>query len=32
MEVERMNNGIPLVKAVVEDLKGLAEKFALPFS
>jgi LDH2 family malate/lactate/ureidoglycolate dehydrogenase len=31
MEAERMNSGIPLVNAVVEDLKVLAERFSLPF-
>ncbi len=29
MEVERMQNGIPVVDAVVKDLKSLAEKFAV---
>jgi LDH2 family malate/lactate/ureidoglycolate dehydrogenase len=31
MEAERMNSGIPLVNAVLEDLKVLAERFSLPF-
>jgi LDH2 family malate/lactate/ureidoglycolate dehydrogenase len=31
MEAERMNSGIPLVNAVMEDLKVLAERFSLPF-
>ena len=29
MERERMKNGIPLVEAVVQDLEGLAHKFAM---
>jgi len=32
MEAERMKSGIPLVNSVVDDLKGLAAKFELPFS
>jgi LDH2 family malate/lactate/ureidoglycolate dehydrogenase len=32
MEAERLLQGIPIVNAVVEDLKGLAAKFSLPFS
>ena len=31
MEVERMKNGIPLLDAVVEDLKGLGHKFEVIF-
>lgn len=31
MEADRMINGIPLVDAVVEDLKKMGEKFSLPF-
>lgn len=31
MEADRMNNGIPLVDAVVEDLKKTGEKFSLSF-
>ena len=31
MEMERMRNGIPLLPAVVEDLKGLAGKFNVNF-
>jgi L-2-hydroxycarboxylate dehydrogenase (NAD+) len=31
MEVERMKNGIPLLKPVIEDLKYLAEKFNVRF-
>jgi L-2-hydroxycarboxylate dehydrogenase (NAD+) len=31
MELERKANGIPLVDAVVEDLKNLAEKLQVPF-
>ncbi len=31
-EANRMRNGIPLVNAVVDDLKLLAAKFSLPFS
>ena len=31
MEEERMKNGIPLLKPVVEDLKFLAEKLNLEF-
>jgi len=31
MEAERSMNGIPLVKPVVEDLKGLAAKLEIPF-
>jgi LDH2 family malate/lactate/ureidoglycolate dehydrogenase len=31
MEAERRANGIPLLSAVVNDLKGLAEKFGVPF-
>ena len=30
MELERMQHGIPLVPAVIDDLKSLAERFALP--
>ena len=29
METERMKNGIPLLKPVVEDLKYLGEKFGI---
>jgi L-2-hydroxycarboxylate dehydrogenase (NAD+) len=29
MELERMKNGIPLLKPVVEDLKFLGEKFGV---
>jgi hypothetical protein len=29
MEKDRMKNGIPLLKPVVEDLKFLGEKFAI---
>ncbi|WP_462255173.1 Ldh family oxidoreductase [Ferruginibacter sp.] len=32
MEAVRMKDGIPLVNAVVEDLKVLGEKFSLPFA
>jgi L-2-hydroxycarboxylate dehydrogenase (NAD+) len=32
MEVIRMKDGIPLVNAVVEDLKVLGEKFSLQFA
>ena len=32
MEVERMKNGIPLLKPVVEDLKFLGEKFGVDLS
>ena len=32
MEVIRMKEGVPLVSAVVEDLRRLGEKFSLPFS
>ncbi len=31
MEAERVHHGIPLVKSVAEDLKGLAEKLGLSF-
>ena len=31
METERMKNGIPLLKPVVEDLKYLGEKFDVTF-
>src|SRR6187455_612455 len=31
MEIERMKNGIPLLKPVVEDLKFLGEKFGVEF-
>ena len=31
MEADRMINGIPLVNAVVEDLKKMGEKFSLSF-
>ena len=31
METERMINGIPLLKPVIEDLKFLAEKFKVDF-
>src|SRR6187549_1685376 len=31
MEIERMKNGIPLLKPVVEDLKFLGEKFGVNF-
>ena len=31
MEVERMNNGIPLLPAVVADLKALSNKFKVDF-
>ena len=31
MEVERMQNGIPLLPAVVEDLKALSDKFEVAF-
>ncbi len=31
-EIERMNNGIPLLDAVFEDLQKIAEKFNLSFS
>jgi L-2-hydroxycarboxylate dehydrogenase (NAD+) len=31
MELERKQNGIPLLKPVIEDLKFLAEKFGVPF-
>jgi L-2-hydroxycarboxylate dehydrogenase (NAD+) len=31
MEVERMKNGIPLLPAVVEDLKALSDKFEVVF-
>jgi LDH2 family malate/lactate/ureidoglycolate dehydrogenase len=31
MEVGRMQNGIPLLPAVVEDLKALSEKFEVVF-
>ncbi len=31
MEADRMISGIPLVDAVVEDLKKMGEKFSLPF-
>lgn len=30
IELERMQKGIPLVPAVIDDLKSLAERFALP--
>jgi LDH2 family malate/lactate/ureidoglycolate dehydrogenase len=32
MQEERMKNGIPLLKPVVEDLKYLGERFEVPFS
>ena len=32
MEAERINNGIPLVKSVADDLRSLAVKFELAFS
>jgi hypothetical protein len=31
MEIERMKNGIPLLKPVVEDLKFLGERFNVEF-
>ena len=31
MEVERRADGIPLLQAVVDDLKSLADKFSVPF-
>jgi len=31
MEIERMKNGIPLLKPVVEDLKFLGERFSVEF-
>ena len=31
METERMKNGIPLLDAVVEDLKALGNKFEVAF-
>src|SRR4029078_504550 len=31
MEIERMKNGIPLLKPVIEDLKFLGEKFGVKF-
>jgi hypothetical protein len=31
MEIERMKNGIPLLKPVIEDLKFLGEKFDVKF-
>jgi len=32
MELERMKEGIPLLRTVVEDLKFLGEKLNFPFS
>jgi len=32
METERMKNGIPLLEAVMTDLKGLGSKFGIPFN
>jgi LDH2 family malate/lactate/ureidoglycolate dehydrogenase len=31
MEIERMQNGIPLNSAIVEDLQKIADKFSITF-
>jgi hypothetical protein len=31
MEIDRRAAGIPLLQAVVDDLKSLADKFSVPF-
>jgi LDH2 family malate/lactate/ureidoglycolate dehydrogenase len=31
MQDERLKNGIPLLKPVIDDLKFLGEKFNIPF-